>query len=78
LAGSFFSTWPKKHRKFNIDYDIFAGLETPGFIKILTKAELVLMTTTEERTVLGYLKGLYNWMEKGTNCKRPLELTAYA
>lgn len=34
--------------KFNIDYDIFAGLETPGFIKILTKAELVLMTTTED------------------------------
>ena len=42
--------------KFNIDYDIFAGLETPGFIKILTKAELVLMTTTEERTVFVFGK----------------------
>eukprot|EP00435_Cladocopium_sp_Y103_P020692 s2585_g5.t1 len=35
-------------QKFDVDYDIFAGLKTPGFIKVLTKADLVLMTTTEE------------------------------
>lgn len=34
--------------KFGIDYDIFAGLKTVGFIKVLTHTDLVLMTTTED------------------------------
>ena len=48
-------TEQKPARKFGIDYDIFAGLKTPGFIKVLTKADLVLMTTTEDRAANPFL-----------------------
>ena len=38
-------------RKFGLDYDIYAGLRTLGYSTVLTKADLVLMTTTEDARV---------------------------
>ena len=42
---------PLDPRKFGLDYDIYAGLRTLGYITVLTKADLVLMTTTEDARV---------------------------
>ena len=42
---------PLDPRKFGLDYDIYAGLRTLGYITVLTKADLVLMTTTEDKRV---------------------------
>ena len=50
------SSTTNQPRKFGIDYDIFAGLKTVGFIKVLTHADLVLMTTTEERNLFVFGK----------------------
>lgn len=47
-------------RKYGLDYDIYAGMRTLGYITVLTKADLVLMTTTEDGRVKSGFVGIFH------------------